>query len=42
MYHYYDVNPFDGDGTDIEYHNDDPVDASGWTQVLLSAQPASI
>jgi len=39
MYHYYDVSPFDGSGTDVTYYNSDPVDASGWTQSLLSAQP---
>jgi len=41
LYWYTDANPLDGDGSDITYHNDDPVDASGWTQSLLSAQPAS-
>ncbi|MFB7169867.1 M23 family metallopeptidase [Streptomyces sp. NPDC056254] len=39
MYWYQDVDPSDRSGTDIVYHNDDPVDASGWTQTLLSAQP---
>jgi Tachylectin len=28
-------------GSTTYYHNDDPVDLSGWTQVLLSAQPAT-
>ncbi|MEW2517102.1 tachylectin-related carbohydrate-binding protein [Actinacidiphila alni] len=41
MYWYKDADPLDGDGSDIAYHNDDPVDASGWTQSLLSAQPNS-
>nr|WP_318023134.1 M23 family metallopeptidase [Streptomyces sp. ICN988] len=39
MYWYQDVNPTDGSGSDIVYHNDDPVDTSGWTQTLLSAEP---
>ncbi|MFJ9643729.1 M23 family metallopeptidase [Streptomyces sp. NPDC101206] len=39
MYWYQDLNPTDRSGSDIVYHNDDPVDASGWTQTLLSAQP---
>jgi hypothetical protein len=37
MYWYSDADPTDGDGSDITYHSDDPVDASGWTQSLLSA-----
>ncbi|MFD9498236.1 hypothetical protein [Streptomyces sp. NPDC060035] len=37
MYWYHDVDPTDGKGSDIAYHSDDPVDASGWTQTLLSA-----
>ncbi|MFF4588223.1 CHAP domain-containing protein [Streptomyces sp. NPDC001388] len=37
MYWYHDVDPTDGDGSDIAYHPSDPVDASGWTQSLLSA-----
>ncbi|MEV0218274.1 tachylectin-related carbohydrate-binding protein [Streptomyces sp. NPDC050704] len=41
MYWYKDADPLDGDGSDIAYHNNDPVDASGWTQSLLSAQPNS-
>ncbi|MFF3446967.1 hypothetical protein ACFYXJ_07495 [Streptomyces sp. NPDC002667] len=36
MYWYSDADPTDGDGSDITYHSDDPVDASGWTQSLLS------
>ncbi|MGW5666846.1 FG-GAP repeat domain-containing protein, partial [Micromonospora sp. NPDC003776] len=39
LYHYLDANPYDGNGTDIRYFLDDPVDTSGWTQALLSAQP---
>ncbi|MFD9831973.1 peptidoglycan DD-metalloendopeptidase family protein [[Kitasatospora] papulosa] len=38
MYWYQDLNPSDGAGSDIIYHNDDPVDLSGWTQALLSAE----
>ncbi|MET9799147.1 hypothetical protein [Streptomyces sp. NPDC006368] len=37
MYWYHDADPNDSDGSDIAYHSDDPVDASGWTQTLLSA-----
>ncbi|MFA7761814.1 tachylectin-related carbohydrate-binding protein [Streptomyces sp. NRRL S-448] len=37
MYWYHDADPTDGKGSDIAYHSDDPVDASGWTQTLLSA-----
>ncbi|WP_405915969.1 hypothetical protein [Streptomyces sp. NBC_00728] len=37
LYWYSDADPTDGDGSDITYHSDDPVDASGWTQSLLSA-----
>jgi hypothetical protein len=37
MYWYTDSDPFDGDGGDLTYHSGDPVDASGWTQTLLSA-----
>ncbi|MFF0561613.1 peptidoglycan DD-metalloendopeptidase family protein [Streptomyces sp. NPDC004266] len=39
MYWYQDLAPDDGSGSDIVYHNDDPVDVSGWTQTLLSAEP---
>jgi hypothetical protein len=34
---YVDGSPFDGNGDDIR--GQDPVDAGGWTQTLLSAQP---
>ncbi len=37
MYWYTDADPFDGDGGDMTYHSSDPVDASGWTQSMLSA-----
>ncbi|MEU2428551.1 hypothetical protein ABZ611_03365 [Streptomyces sp. NPDC007861] len=36
MYWYHDATPYDNDGSDIAYHPSDPVDASGWTQTLLS------
>lgn len=42
MYHYQDVNPYDRNGSDVVYHLDDPVDAGGWTQSLLSTQPDTI
>ncbi|WP_406835673.1 tachylectin-related carbohydrate-binding protein [Streptomyces sp. AHU1] len=41
MYWYKDANPTDGSGSDISYHLDDPVNTSGWTQKLLSAQPGT-
>ncbi|WP_405426964.1 trypsin-like serine protease [Micromonospora sp. NBC_00617] len=34
-----DANPFDGSGADIVSFPTDPVSASGWNQVLLSARP---
>ncbi|MEU9855367.1 hypothetical protein [Streptomyces sp. NPDC047974] len=37
LYWYHDADPTDGKGDDIAYHPTDPVDASGWTQTLLSA-----
>jgi hypothetical protein len=42
MYRYIDANPFDDTGTDIQSFTNTPVDAGGWTQVLLSAQPNTI
>lgn len=42
MYWYKDANISDGNGDDITYHNDDPVDTSGWTQTLLSAAPGQV
>jgi hypothetical protein len=36
---YLDANPVDGVGTDITSFPTDPVDASGWNQQLISAQP---
>ncbi|MEV6074865.1 CHAP domain-containing protein, partial [Streptomyces sp. NPDC055082] len=42
MYWYKDANISDGNGDDITYNNDDPVDASGWTQKLLSAAPGQV
>src|SRR5262249_10908300 len=40
MYWYEDGDPADGSGADITYHLDDPGSSRGWTQQLLSAQPA--
>jgi hypothetical protein len=34
-----DAAPTNGSGTDITAFPGDPVDAGGWTQILLSAQP---
>ncbi|MFC0498522.1 CHAP domain-containing protein [Streptomyces mutabilis] len=42
MYWYKDGNISDGSGADIAYHTSDPVDASGWTQQLLSAAPRTV
>ncbi|BAJ27130.1 MULTISPECIES: CHAP domain-containing protein [Kitasatospora] len=42
LYHYLDANPTDGTGADLDGYADDPVDATGWTQILLSAQPDSV
>jgi hypothetical protein len=39
MYRYFDRNPFDLNGSDIQGFGSDPVDTGGWTQILLSAQP---
>jgi hypothetical protein len=39
MYRYFDHNPFDFSGADIEGFGTDPVDTHGWSQILLSAQP---
>jgi Tachylectin/CHAP domain len=41
MYWYEDGDPADGSGADITYHLNDPVASRGWTQRLLSAQPAT-
>ena len=41
MYHYFDHNPYDLNGDDLQYFTNDPVDTRGWTQKLLSAQPLS-
>jgi hypothetical protein len=40
MFRYVDNNPFDGSGADLS--NATTVDASGWTQYLLSAQPGTV
>ncbi|WP_404867271.1 hypothetical protein ACI1MP_00120 [Kitasatospora griseola] len=42
LHRYLDADPTDGSGTDLDGYADDPVDTTGWTQVLLSAQPDSI
>lgn len=42
MNRYLDASPFDGDGGDIAGFTNDPVDANGWTQTLLSAQPNTV
>ncbi|MFF5448092.1 CHAP domain-containing protein [Streptomyces sp. NPDC012888] len=42
LYWYKDANVSDGSGADITYHNDDPVDVSGWTQKLISAAPSTV
>jgi Trypsin/Tachylectin len=36
---YRDLNPFDGNGSDIQTFPTDPVSVSGWNQLLLSARP---
>ncbi|MEU6739272.1 hypothetical protein [Streptosporangium sandarakinum] len=40
MHRYLDTDPYDGDGDDITGQG--TVDTSGWTQTLLSAQPATV
>ncbi|ROP35994.1 tachylectin-related carbohydrate-binding protein [Saccharothrix texasensis] len=40
LYHYLDADPYDGSGADLR--GLDAVDAQGWSQVLLSAQPATV
>ncbi|MCE6998616.1 hypothetical protein LZG04_28015 [Saccharothrix sp. S26] len=40
LYRYLDDDPFDGSGADLR--GLDAVDAQGWSQVLLSAQPATV
>ncbi|SDM49864.1 hypothetical protein, partial [Nonomuraea jiangxiensis] len=40
LYHYRDTNPHDGDGDDITGLG--TVDPKGWSQILLSAQPATV
>lgn len=39
---YLDASPFDGNGGDIAGYSDDPVDSTGWSQALLSAQPNTV
>jgi hypothetical protein len=40
LYRYTDDDPFDGNSDD--FTDADPVDTSGWTQILLSAQPRTV
>ncbi|HEY7226300.1 MAG TPA: CHAP domain-containing protein [Micromonosporaceae bacterium] len=40
MYWYLDQNPYDGSSADLTSQG--AVDASGWSQMLLSAQPATV
>lgn len=39
LYRYFDHNPYDLNGSDIEGFGTDPVDTHGWTQIQLSAVP---
>jgi hypothetical protein len=39
LYRYFDHNPYDLSGADIEGFGTDPVDTHGWTQIQLSAVP---
>ncbi len=40
LHRYMDTDPYDGSGSDL--HGQGTVDDSGWTQVLLSAQPRTV
>jgi hypothetical protein len=40
LHRYMDDDPFDGRSDDLD--GEGTVDASGWTQVLLSAQPRTV
>ncbi|MET8870095.1 M23 family metallopeptidase [Nonomuraea sp. NPDC004580] len=40
LYRYHDGDPYDGKGDDLTAHN--TVDATGWAQTLLSAQPGTV
>ncbi|GAA2207415.1 hypothetical protein GCM10009850_028730 [Nonomuraea monospora] len=40
LYRYFDTHPYDGQGADVSGQG--AVDTSGWNQVLLSAQPATV
>jgi hypothetical protein len=42
MFRYLDANPTDGSGSDLKGFSSDPVDTSGWTQVVISARPNAI
>ncbi|NJP35693.1 LamG-like jellyroll fold domain-containing protein [Micromonospora thermarum] len=39
---YVDTNPYDGSGSDIVFYPTDPVNASGWNEILLGAQPNTL
>jgi hypothetical protein len=36
------ANPYDFNGSDLQYYLSDPVDTTGWSQTLLSAQPNTV
>ena len=40
LFRYADKNPYDGQGDDLSSQS--AVGAEGWTQTLLSAQPATV
>jgi hypothetical protein len=40
LHRYFDGNPYDGQGDDLTGQG--TVDTSGWSQTLLSAQPATV
>jgi Lysozyme like domain/Tachylectin len=42
MFRYLDANPTDGSGSDLQGFSSDPVDTSGWTQVVISARPNAV
>jgi hypothetical protein len=42
LYRYKDANPYDLNGSDIQYFSADPVDHTGWNQTVLSAQPNTV
>ncbi|SCG81606.1 NlpC/P60 family protein [Micromonospora rifamycinica] len=42
LYRYLDNDPYDDTGSDIQSFPNGPVDTTGWTQTLLSAQPGTV